>query len=171
MARNAKSTTAAGPNKAQAEFDKYAQRRRAQAAAAGADASAAAIGPEIAAAGFFPGEGLTWAVPLGVGMAPAFPSGPTSGPGGPGPGGADDSAGGLTASIGTTVRLGVDLLNAALFSGVKILGGFTGAYGHGHHEDCGCGSGYVCESCCEPSCCEPDCCGCESCHPSVGSCC
>lgn len=166
MASDAKSTTAAGPNKAQAEFDKYAQRRRAQAAETGADAPAAA--------GFFPGEGLTWAVPLGVGMAPAFPSGPASGQGpgsGPGGGGPGDSAGGLTESIGTTVRLGVDLLNAALAGSVKILGGFSGAYGHGGHKGCGCGSGYVCESCCEPSCCEPDCCGCESCHPGVGSCC
>lgn len=163
MASDAKSTTAAGPNKAQVEFDKYAQRRREQ----------AATGPEVAAAGLFPGEGLTWAVPLGVGMAPAFPSGPAPGPGRPGPGdaGLGDAFGGLTESIGTTVRLGVDLLNAALSSGVKILGGFTGAYGHGHYEDCGCGSGYVCESCCEPSCCEPDCCGCECCHPGVGSCC
>ena len=165
MASDAKSTTAAGPNKAQAEFDKYAQRRREQ----------AATGPEVAAAGSFPGGGLTWAVPLGVGMAPAFPSGPASGQG-PGGAGLGDSVGGLTSSIGTTVRLGVDLLNAALFSGVKILGGFTGAYGHGHHEDCGCGSGYVCESCCEPSCCEPsccepDCCGCGGCHSGVGSCC
>jgi hypothetical protein len=169
MASDAKSTTAAGPNKAQAEFDKYAQRRRAQAAATGADSSAA-IGPEAGAAGFFPGEGLTWAVPFGVGMAPAFPSGPAPDPGGAGLG---DSVGGLTGSIGATVRLGVDLLNAALFSGVKILGGFTGAYGHGHDDGCGCGcgSGYVCESCCEPSCCEPDCCGCECCHPGVGSCC
>jgi len=157
MASDAKSTTAAGPNKAQAEFDKYAQRRRAQAAGTGPEAPAAA--------GFFPGEGLTWAVPLGVGMAPAFPSGPTSGSG-PGSGGLGDSVGGLTESIGTTVRLGVDLLNAALVSGVKILGGFSGAYGHGQHEGCGCGSGYVCESCCEP-----DCCGCECCHSGVGSCC
>lgn len=165
MASDAKSTTAAGPNKAQAEFDKYAQRRREQAAEPGAGAPAAA--------GFFPAEGLTWAVPLGVGMAPAFPSAPAAGPGGPGSGaaGLGDTVGGLTESIGTTVRLGVDLLNAALSGGVKILGGFTGAYGHGHHDGCGCGSGHVCESCCEPSCCEPDCCACECCHPGVGSCC
>ena len=169
--------TAAGPNKAQAEFDKYAQRRRARAASeASAPGAAPAAGPEVAASGPFPGGGLSWAVPLGVGMAPAYPGGPAWGPTGQDPGDTGDlgdSVGGLIAGVGTTARLGVDLLNAALFNGVKILGGFTGAYGHGHDHDhgCGCGSGYACESCCEPSCCEPDCCGCESCHPGVGSCC
>lgn len=165
-----------GPNKAQAEFDKYT-RRRAQAAAtaapgtlAGPSAPAGAAGPE-ATGGVFPNSGLTWAVPLGVGMTPAFFGGPPPGPGASGPGSAGDlaaAAGGLSQGIGTTLRLGVDLLNAALFNSAKILGGFTGTYGHGHRDDgCGCG----CESCCEPSCCQPDCCGCESCSPSVGSCC
>ncbi|MGR4865700.1 hypothetical protein [Caulobacter sp. LARHSG274] len=167
MASDTPSTPAAGPNKAQAEFDKYARRRKAQAeSGVSAPGSAATGGPKVAASGSFSGGTLSWAVPLGVGMAPAYPGGPGMGPGGQDPGG-----GGLIAGIGTTARLGVDLLNAALFSGVKILGGFTGAYDHGRHEDCGCGSGYACGSCCEPSCCEPDCCGCESCHPGVGSCC
>ena len=184
MASDPTSTPAAGPNKAQKEFDKYAQRRRAQAAseasAPGAAPAAATFGPEAAASGRFPGGSLSWAVPLGVGMAPAYPGGQQAGPERPAQGdggGLGDAVGGLIAGIGTTARLGVDLMNAALFSGVKILGGFTGAYGHGHghgHDDCGCGggcgSGYTCDSC-EPSCCEPDCCGCESCHPSVGSCC
>jgi hypothetical protein len=173
MARKTTSTTAAGPNKAQAEFEKYTQRRRKQAAAGAlASESASTTRPEVAASSPFPGGGLSWAVPLGVGMAPVYLGGPPPGPGGPGAGGAGslgEAVGGLTAGIGTTVRLGVDLLNAALFNSVKILGGFTGAYGYGHHEDCGCG--YACESCCEPSCCEPDCCGCECCSPGVGSCC
>ena len=77
--------------------------------------------------------------------------------------------GGLSEGIGTTLRLGVDLLNAALFNSAKILGGFTGTYGYGHHDDGGYGCG--CESCCEPSCCQPDCCGCECCNPGVGNCC
>lgn len=164
------STPAPGPNKAQAEFERYTQRRRAKASGEGA--------PNAAAPGPLPSENLTWAVPLGVGMAPAFPGGLGSGAGGPerrGAGGLYDSGGALTASIGTTVRLGVDLLNAMLSNGVKILGGFSDAYGYGAHGHCGCGcgcgSGYTCDSCCEPSCCEPDCCGCECCHPGVGSCC
>jgi hypothetical protein len=139
-------TTPSAPNKAQAEFDKYARRR---------DAQAAGFGP-------FPGDGLSWNVPLGVGMAPADLDGPRLG-------GAvrdiEKAAGGVAESLGTTVRLGVDLLNAALFSGVKILGGFTGAYGGQYEHGCGC------ESCCEPECCEPDCCGCGCCRPGVGSCC
>jgi hypothetical protein len=76
---------------------------------------------------------------------------------------AERAAGGLAESLGTTARLGVDLLNAVLVSGVKILGGFTGAQAARH--ECGC------ESCCESECCEPDCCGCDCCHPGVGSCC
>ncbi len=150
----------AAPNKAQAEFDRYARRRQAQQAAAGPPGGPAAApfgGP-------FPDGGLTWAAPFGVGMAPVYVAGPPAGPGG----GGDGS---LTQGIGTTVRLGVDLLNAALVSGIKVLGGFAGGYGHGHQEGGGCGGGCGCESCCEPSCCQPDCCGCDCCHPGVGTCC
>jgi hypothetical protein len=175
MAKKPAPTTAAGPNKAQAEFEKYTERRRKE-AAAGASASepASAFRPEVVGSSPFPGGGLSWAVPLGVGMAPAYLGGGQPGPGGQGAGGdggLGEAVAGLTAGIGTTARLGVDLLNAVLFNSVKILGGFTDAYGHGHQEDCGCGGGCGCESCCEPSCCAPDCCGCECCSPGVGSCC
>ena len=135
----------AAPNKAQEEFDKYARRRDAQASGGG--------GP-------FPGDGLSWNVPLGVGMVNL---------GGPQANRAvrdvEHAAGSVAEGLGTTVRLGVDLLNAALFSGVKILGGFTGAYGGQHPQGCGC------DSCCEPDCCEPSCCECDCCNPGVGSCC
>ena len=179
MARTTTSTMPAGRNTAQAEFDKYTKRRRTQAAAAsGASArlasrSTSEAGPETAAnpASPFAGGGLTWAVPLGVGMAPVYVGGPPPGAGGQGAGRVGGLGGGLAEGIGTTVRLGVDLLNAALFNSVKILGGFTGAYGYGHHDDGGCGCGCGCESCCEPSCCEPDCCGRECCNPGVGTCC
>ena len=178
MARTTTTTKPATPNKAQAEFDKYTKRREAQATASTGlsptpPSAAAGFGPQTAA-GPFPGSGLTWAVPLGVGTAPVYFGGPPPGPGGPGPGGAaglGGAVGGLTEGIGTTLRLGVDLLNAALFNSAKILGGFTGTYGYGHHDDGGCGCGCGCESCCEPSCCQPDCCGCECCNPGVGSCC
>ena len=148
----------AAPNKAQAEFDRYSQRRQAQQAAAGPGGAAGPFG------GPFPDGGLTWAAPFGLGMAPVYVAGPP-----PGPGGGGD--GSLTQGIGTTVRLGVDLLNAALVSGIKVLGGFAGGYGQGQHEGCGCGGGCGCEGCCEPSCCQPDCCGCDCCHPGVGTCC
>ena len=106
-------------------------------------------------------------------MAPVYIAGPPP-PGhhGGGPGG---TVGGLAEGVGTTVRLGVDLLNAVLFNSVKILGGFAGAYGYGRQDECGCGcscgGGCGCQSCCEPSCCQPDCCGCDCCHPGVGTCC
>ncbi|HEX3754724.1 MAG TPA: hypothetical protein VHV26_06575 [Rhizomicrobium sp.] len=122
------------PNKAQAEFDKYRTRMQ--------GGASAGSGPHP--------DGPSWAVPPSVTMLPRY---------------ADEAAaasGSLADSIGTTLRLGLDVINAALAGGTRLLGGFAGAYGH---EDCGC------ESCCEPSCCEPDCCGCESCHPGVGNCC
>ena len=136
--------TPAAPNKAQAEFDKYARRRDAQ------------------AGGPFPGDGLSWNVPLGAGMAHVNLGGPQAGQA---VRDVERAAGNVADGLGTTVRLGVDLLNAALFNGVKILGGFTGAYGAQHGHGCGC------DSCCEPECGEPDCCGCDPCHPGVGSCC
>ena len=163
MARTKTTTKPATPNKAQAEFEKYTRRRQAQAASTGP--TARVVGPEVAA-GTLPASGLTWAAAPGVGM-PVYVGGPPPGP--DSGGGSAAAAGGLTESIGTTLRIGVDLLNAALFNSAKILGGFTGSYGYDRHDDRGCGCG--CESCCEPSCCQPDCCGCDSCNPGVGSCC
>ena len=71
MARATTPKTPAGRNKAQAEFDKYTTRRRAQAAETGPAASAgAAPGPAATAASSpFPGAGLSWA---GAGMAPVY---------------------------------------------------------------------------------------------------
>jgi hypothetical protein len=164
MARNPRTTPPAAPNKAQAEFERYTE-RRAKAAAAGAAPAAAGALPSSP----FPGEGLTWTAPLGVGMAPVHMAGPHHGPGHHGGGAA--AVGELAEGLGTAARLGVDLLNAALANSVKILGGFTSAYGYGHEEGRGCGGGCGCDSCCEPSCCQSDCCGCDCCHPGVGNCC
>jgi hypothetical protein len=130
------------PNKAQAEFDKY--RKRVQ-------------GQQVSMTGApFPESGLSWAVPPSMTMLPRYESGPGMMP-----------QGSLFDSIGTSLRLGIDVVNATLAGGVRLLGGFSDAY---RHEGCGCDS---CRelSCCEESCCEPDCCGCECCHPGVGSCC
>ena len=127
-------STPAAPNKAQAEFDKYKTRMQGGAPAGGSSHP----------------EGPSWAVPPSVTMLPRFADGAAS------------ATGSLADSIGPTLRLGLDVINAALSGSARLLGGFSSAYGH---EDCGC------ESCCEPSCCEPDCCGCECCHPGVGNCC
>lgn len=148
-------------NKAQTEFAKYAQGRDQAAASANAGA-----------AGGFPAGSLSWAVPIG-GTLTYVAGPPASGR----PSGASTSGGGraeagrLTEGVGTTLRLGVDLLNAMLSSSVKVLGGFTSAYGGGHCDDGGCGCGCGCESCCAPSCCQPSCCECDCCHSGVGACC
>jgi len=156
-------TTPAPPNKAEAEFAKYAQRRAAESGHETPLFGAPGSGP-------FAAGNLGWTVPMG--MTPVYMGGPPPGGGAPGAsGGPGPGAGGLADGIGTTVRLGVDLLNAMLSSSVKVLGGFAGAYGSGHQEDCGCSGGCGCESCCEPACCQPSCCACECCNPSVGSCC
>lgn len=86
MARTTTTTKPATPNKAQAEFDKYTKRRRAQAATSARPSrkslpAGAAAGAEIAA-GPFPGSGLTWAMPLGVGTAPVYFGGPPPSPAG-----------------------------------------------------------------------------------------
>ncbi len=129
----------AAPNKAQVEFDKYRMRMQAQ------QAGAAPGGVSYAAAG------PSWAVPPSVAMLPRYVNAPPAPP-----------QGSLTQGLGASLRLGIDLINAALAGGVRILGGFSEAY---DHEGCGC------ESCCEPTCCEPDCCECDCCHPGVGTCC
>ena len=115
MARTTTTPKPAAPNKAQAEFDKYTKRQAQATASTGSSSkppsAAAAAGPQTTA-GPFPGSGLTWAVPLGVGTAPVYVGGPPPGPGGSGPGGAaglGGAVGGLTEGIGTTLRLGVDL--------------------------------------------------------------
>ena len=156
MARTTTTTKPAAPNKAQAEFDKYTKRRQAQATTSTGSSpmppsAAAAAGPQ-ATAGPFPGSGLTWAVPLGVGTAPVYFGGPPPGPGAPGPGGAaglGGAVGGLTEGIGTTLRLGVDLLNAALFNSAKIYAPSAAPMAMATTTMGDNGRGCGCESCCE----------------------
>jgi hypothetical protein len=136
-------------NKAQVEFQKYMKRMQAQGGI-----------PGFMMPG---GEGAPgWAVPPSVAMLPR---------GGPGYFAPMSPAGGfgegsLTHGLGSTLRLGVDVLNAALAGGVRFLNGMTGAaYGEQDHAGCGCGCG------CGDSCSGSDCCGCECCEPGVGTCC
>jgi hypothetical protein len=72
--------------------------------------------------------------------------------------------GSLTDRLGTTIRLGVDLLNAVLASGASALGGGTSAHWGGHGCGCGCERGDHCGyDCCEVmagECCRPGVHGC-----------
>jgi hypothetical protein len=144
--RGAQKAGDTAPNKAQAEFEKYMKRMQAQGGV-----------PGFMMPG---GEGMPgWAVPPSVAMFPR---------GGPGyfapiaPAG-EMGTGSLTASLGSTLRLGVDVLNAALAGGVRFLNGVSDA-AYGEREHCDCGG-------CNDDPCGSDCCDCECCHPSVGNCC
>ena len=81
-----------------------------------------------------------------------------------------DTTATLLGGLGTTLRLAVELLNAGLSGGTRVLQELA-ASGSGPHGSCGChGCGDCCGGCFE-SCCQPSCCSCESCTPSVGTCC
>jgi hypothetical protein len=140
----AESATAT-PNKAQAEFERYLKHMQAQ--------QAGGMPPFMMPVALPPGyeSAPGWAIPPSVAMLPRGPF-----PGAFGTGLAQAASGdSLTAKLGSTLRLGVDVINAALAGGVRVLEGISGmAYGYGEswHERGGCS----CEAC---SCCEYDCCG------------
>ncbi len=105
-----------------------------------------------------------WAVPPSVAMMPGY--GPF------GPSGEMAGSGSLTHRLGSTLRLGFDVVNAALAGGVRMLNGISDlGYGYAvsayDHEGCGC------DDCCRDDCCGCDCCDCcePCCHPGVGNCC
>jgi len=148
--------SASAMNKAQAEFQRYMKRMQGQ-QPGGAPVFMMPVG-------FHPGgENIPgWAVPPSVAMMP-------QGPGASGffaamPQGGAGGEGSLTHSLGSTIRLGVDVINAALAGSVRLLNGMSGmAYGH---PEPGCG----CNACSGGS--GTDCCGCEECcNPGVGTCC
>jgi hypothetical protein len=149
---------AASMNKAQAEYQRYLKRMQGQNQGGMQGHIAMPAGHEGV-----PG----WAIPPSVAMLPHGSGGYYAAmpPGGP------HGQGSLTDSLGSTIRLGVDVINAALAGGVRLLNGISGAAygygerGHGHHG-CGCGG-----HCGGDDCCGSDCCGCECCQPGVGSCC
>ncbi|HYM02484.1 MAG TPA: hypothetical protein VET85_06020 [Stellaceae bacterium] len=143
----------ASANKAQAEFQRYKDRLDAERQAFGGFAPMAMM----------PG----WAVPPSV-VVPQAPWGAGGHEMPPGP----IATGSLGQRLGSTVRLGVDVVNLMLAGGVRMLGGLAGGYeagwqqgGHGSYG-CGCGCGDECGV---------DCCrllgGDECCRPSVGRCC
>ena len=153
-------TASASINKAQAEYQRYRKRMQGQNHGGMQGYVAMPAGNEGV-----PG----WAVPPSVAMltngsGEYYAAMPQAGPHG---------QVSLSDSLGSTICLGVDVINAALAGGVRLLNGISGAaYGHGEHGHHGCGCG--CQSsgdCCGDDCCGSDCCGCEGCQPGVGSCC
>ncbi|MBY0332008.1 MAG: hypothetical protein K2X49_15200 [Acetobacteraceae bacterium] len=158
MSDDARPTTppADQPNKAQAEFERYKARLGGM--------QAAMIVP--------------WGMPPG-----GVPGWPSPQPGAPmqaaAPGPAAPGARSIGDQLSETVRLGIDLVNAVLGGGARVVAGGAGlagawpamvqapswgggSWGHGH----GCG----CQSCCPPTCACPSCCD-PCCSPGVRNCC
>jgi len=177
-----RSRTTSARTKAQVEFDRYKARMGAQARAAGAGGFGRppAFSIQGASIGGWPGEaafpgpavGGPWGAPTP--WPAAYGSGPVPPQLGPGT---------LTDRLRTTLRLGVDVVNASLAGSLRVMGGLTditawawsdpsrGYRGHhGSHCGCGCGS----SSCgCHGSCGCCDCCTVLSdpcCSPGVSSC-
>lgn len=102
-----------------------------------------------------------WAMPPSMGPLPFYPPGY---PYAPQSAESPHPSGSLSERLGATLRLGVDLLNAALASGAHALGGGMAGYGQWDAHGCEC-------SCCNP--CGYDCCavmGQECCRPGAHGC-
>ena len=146
----------AGETKAQAEFARFKER-----SASAADTAGGPVG--------FGTPLPRGAVPAwSLGAPPQYPPAPQS------PWSTSTAGAGATQSLGEsagqTIRLGVELVNAALARSVRMLNDLGGALGsYGWDDGCGCG-GCGCD-CCGYDCCCLMGCGCGRCEPSVGSCC
>lgn len=159
---------------AKVEFQEY-KRRMDQATAAGrATASfhpGSPVGPQMGF-GVWPPHVAPSAGPSGYGLGGPFQS---ASPGLP----TTESASSLLGGLGLTLRLAVDLLNSGLVGGTRILqeisqsglSGLGGGRGRCGCDTCSTCCEMSCQSCCTEDCCQPAGCGCESCTPSVGTCC
>lgn len=160
----------ATPTKAQVEFERY----KAQSSAAQAPYGFAPIRgyQAVAYPAGFPqdgGTGAGWSLPPSVTMLP-----PSFAPAGVYAAAPAQSTGSFVDQLGSTLRLGVDAVNAVLVGGIRVLTGFS-AYGG---SECSChGTGSCsCGCCCDPcqTECGYDCCcvfGETCCRPHVGRCC
>lgn len=148
------------PNKAHAEFERYKARLTTM-----QPTQDAVMMPWGASAGGMPG----WALPPSLAMASSMMPSPY--PAMPMPGGYSGS-GGLLGRLGETLRLGIEVVNAALGSGLSALGGLYATmpgWGYEPHQY-GAGYGWGCSCGCSCSCCKPnDCCSC-CCVPGVHGC-
>ena len=152
---------AAAETKAQAEFARFKERT-----GGAADETSGPVG--------FGTPLPRGAVPAwSLGAPPPYPQAPQS-PWSSSTGGAATTQS-LGDGAGQAIRLGVELVNAALARSVRMLNDLGGAYGSYGSDDCGCGCGggcgCGCDDCCGYDCCCVMGCGCGRCEPSVGSCC
>jgi hypothetical protein len=124
------------------------------------------------AGGAGPGVVFGWAMPpsyMPLPPGPGFPGMPPA----PAPAASGAAlAGNVGQSLGTTVKLGLDMVNMLLSSTMNALAGAAalsqsyappglGEAWHGQHgHGCGCGG----HDCCEPM-------GCSGCQPRVSGCC
>ncbi len=170
--------------KAQERFEEYKSRVGATAAAATAGGAAGTSTPGLRVGPAMPAWGYPPSVAPFAQSAPqeAFAGAPMAVPA------ATAVSGSASERLGSTLRLGVEVVNASLGNGLRLLEGLTGMtselggvvwpHAGGH---CGCGGGYSCgcSCCCDPcltecgchDCCHVLGCGCQSCEPSVGTCC
>lgn len=144
---------APGVTKAQVEFQRYKARL-----AAGQPTAGVGRNPVYAMPVSFGGGMPAWAVPPSLAMLPQPQGMSALGPAMIGPGAM--AAGSLVDRIGSSLRLGLDVVNAVLAGSARILDGMYGRY---DYDEMRCGGGSCCESCCN------ECCSC--CNPSVGRCC
>lgn len=164
--------------KAQAEFERYKARVGAPPAAMAAMTGPSGTGfPQPAA---FPQAGVVpaWAFPPSIAALPQAPGATVFGPASGQPGIA--AAGSLGERLGSTLGLGVDVLNAALASGLRVLGGVSGAVSPFGAMAWPYAGPYPCSYCGDPcltECCGYDCCclfgaeGYHCCQGKVGTCC
>lgn len=165
----AKTTKTKARTKAQVEFDRYKERSE--------PARAAEVGGGLGS----PGPGLrigspipAWGSPPSVAplqqQMPQLPTGP----------GMQVDATAVSERLGSTLRLGAELLNASLAGSLRFLDGLTGMtsgvadalWQQGGYPAHGCSCHDPCASeCCSYDCCCAMGCDCGCCQPSVGSCC
>jgi hypothetical protein len=121
------------------------------------------------------GATAAWAFPPSVTALPQAPGGAAFQPGITQAGAV--SAGSLSETLGSTLRLGVDVVNAGLVGVLNVLGGLSGVaaeldgppWSHpGCGSCCGCCDPCVTECGCYDCCCLLGCGGC--CQPGVGTC-
>ncbi len=157
---------ASKPSTAQAEFANYKDRLAQQTAMVSDSSSTGTAGASAPFASPLPASGIpAWSL-----QPPEISHHPIPGP----PPNIDPGA--FADDVGTTIRLGVCVLNTALSGGLRVLTGIGEAIWR--DEDCGCDEcrGVRAYDCCTVLASDCGCgcggeCGCGCCEPSVGSCC